>query len=293
MASTLASFSQPTVVLPCGCNQAEGPQPKGARGAGAETPQKSSSKVTLKREARTKKWDRITKQIEQLGTARRGATRHGCDHNCKQEGTTCRSSKAERTARDSQLGIHGLATAASANKHSGQQSRAGSQGQPAGRRDLAATTSTDSTRDSPLGDATRVGQQHSNRGQPNRGDATLTPAIRGLAATQLHMENHGDNQDLDIEEIIKAAREAAATHSKDWILKQIRGDGASEVPTQEGHTGDRPSGAPGIRRSHRARQRSGRGTQAGGQKGDKKEAGELPEAGTPGPSKQAKVNNGD
>ncbi|KAJ1207484.1 hypothetical protein NDU88_002875 [Pleurodeles waltl] len=65
-------------------------------------------------------------------------------------------------------------------------------------------------------------------------------AIQGPAAIQHNMENHSDDQELEIEEIIKAAREVGVTHSKDWILKQIRGDGASEVPTQEEDTGDRP-----------------------------------------------------
>ncbi|KAJ1209658.1 hypothetical protein NDU88_005031 [Pleurodeles waltl] len=140
---------------------------------------------------------------------------------------------------------------------------------------------------------TCVEQQNSNRGQPNPGDATLTPASRGLAATQLNMENHGNNQEHDIEEIIKAAREAAATHSKDWILKQIRGDGASEVPTQEGHTGDRPSDAardeeePPCEAKKRQRNAS-----RWDKKGDK-EADELSEAGAPGPSKIAKMNNGE
>ncbi|KAJ1107113.1 hypothetical protein NDU88_004509 [Pleurodeles waltl] len=54
------------------------------------------------------------------------------------------------------------------------------------------------------------------------------------------MENQGINQDFDLEEIIKAARESASTRSKDWILKQIRGGGTNEVPTQEEHIEDGP-----------------------------------------------------
>ncbi|KAJ1126389.1 hypothetical protein NDU88_004797 [Pleurodeles waltl] len=129
-------------------------------------------------------------------------------------------------------------------------------------------------------------------GQPSRGNATLTTASQGPAATQLNMENHGDNQELDIEEIIKAAREAAVTHSKDWILKQIRGDGASEVPTQEEHTGDRQSDAARNEEEPPSKSKKRQGNASrGARKGDKKEADKLPEAGAPGPSKRAKANN--
>ncbi|KAJ1112658.1 hypothetical protein NDU88_000919 [Pleurodeles waltl] len=106
------------------------------------------------------------------------------------------------------------------------------------------------------------------------------------------MENQGDNQEIDIDENIKAAREAATTHSKEWIVKQIWGDGASEVPTQEGQTGDRPSGAARdeVEPQSEAKKRQ-RNASRGLKKGDKKEAGKLTESGTPGPSKRAKVNN--
>ncbi|KAJ1093773.1 hypothetical protein NDU88_006865 [Pleurodeles waltl] len=104
------------------------------------------------------------------------------------------------------------------------------------------------------------------------------------------MENYGNNQDLDIEKIIKAAREAAAKHSKDWILKQIRGDGASEVPTEEEHTGDRPSVAARDEEEplseSKKRQRN---ASRGDKKGDKQEAGELPEGWAPGPSEQRRI----
>ncbi|KAJ1129491.1 hypothetical protein NDU88_007859 [Pleurodeles waltl] len=56
------------------------------------------------------------------------------------------------------------------------------------------------------------------------------------------MKNHGANLELDIEEIIKAAREAAITHSKDRTLKQIRGLGTVEGQTQEEHDSDKTSG---------------------------------------------------
>ncbi|KAJ1198950.1 hypothetical protein NDU88_002788 [Pleurodeles waltl] len=47
------------------------------------------------------------------------------------------------------------------------------------------------------------------------------------------MEITEANGGLDLEEIIKAAREAATTRSKDWILKQIRGAGSSKKETEE------------------------------------------------------------
>ncbi|KAJ1083991.1 hypothetical protein NDU88_004146 [Pleurodeles waltl] len=42
------------------------------------------------------------------------------------------------------------------------------------------------------------------------------------------MEITEANGELDIEEIIKTAREAATTSSRDWILKQIKGAGSDE-----------------------------------------------------------------
>ncbi|KAJ1159625.1 hypothetical protein NDU88_000131 [Pleurodeles waltl] len=184
--------------------------------------------------------DQELKKLSGLGQPV-GATQPGCNHNYKQGGSTQGAAKAEVGSQGQPIG----ATQPGRN-HKGKQAqeqhiRAGSQGQPTGRRNLAATTSTDSTGDSPGGDVARVEQQNSNRGQPSQGDTTLTMAIQGPAATQLNMESHSNNQELDIEEIIKAARESLETHSKDWILKQIREDGASEVPTQEEHTGDKPS----------------------------------------------------
>ncbi|KAJ1172147.1 hypothetical protein NDU88_003997 [Pleurodeles waltl] len=74
-----------------------------------------------------------------------------------------------------------------------------------------------------------------------------------LALAQVNMENHVTNLELDIEEIIKAARVPATTHSKDWILKQIRGLGAVEGQTQEEHNSDRPSALPKMMKSHLAR----------------------------------------
>ncbi|KAJ1084577.1 hypothetical protein NDU88_004723 [Pleurodeles waltl] len=58
-----------------------------------------------------------------------------------------------------------------------------------------------------------------------------------LADQQGAMENSGAMADLDIEEIIKAAREAATTRSKDWILKQIKGVGTEGGSAQEERNG--------------------------------------------------------
>ncbi|KAJ1116091.1 hypothetical protein NDU88_004310 [Pleurodeles waltl] len=103
------------------------------------------------------------------------------------------------------------------------------------------------------------------------------------------MENHGKSQELDIKEIIKAAREAM--HNKDWILKQISGDQAGEVPAQEGHNGDRASVSTRDEEEpqNEAKKRQ-RNANRGAKKGGKKEADELPEAG---PSKRAKAKTGE
>ncbi|KAJ1171035.1 hypothetical protein NDU88_002906 [Pleurodeles waltl] len=84
------------------------------------------------------------------------------------------------------------------------------------------------TGDSPLGDTTRVEHKAATRDSP----VGVTRPCE-LAWQQGAMENSGAIVELDIEEIIKAAREAATTRSKDWNLKQIKGLGADEGKTQE------------------------------------------------------------
>ncbi|KAJ1091558.1 hypothetical protein NDU88_004677 [Pleurodeles waltl] len=86
---------------------------------------------------------------------------------------------------------------------------------------------------------------------------------------------------------MKAAREAAAMHNKDWILKKIRGDGIDDGPIQEEHTGNRPCST--ARDEEKPPSESKKQNSS---KGGKKEAGELPEAGAPGPSMRAQANNG-
>ncbi|KAJ1179025.1 hypothetical protein NDU88_004264 [Pleurodeles waltl] len=98
------------------------------------------------------------------------------------------------------------------------------------------------------------------------------------------MEIHGENKELDIEEIIKAATEAAAKHSKEWILKRIGGDRASEVPAQEGRSNDRASVST---RDEEEPQNEAKKQQRNTSRGAKKEAG------SPGPSKRAKANTGE
>ncbi|KAJ1135208.1 hypothetical protein NDU88_001653 [Pleurodeles waltl] len=111
-----------------------------------------------------------------------------------------------------------------------------------------------------------------------------------LALAQVNMENHSANLELDIEKIIKAAREAALKHSKDWILKQIRELEAIEGQTQEEHNSGRTSGASKddeeLPSEVKERQRN---ASRGAKKGDKRDAGDLPEARAPGPSKRAKA----
>ncbi|KAJ1215543.1 hypothetical protein NDU88_003151 [Pleurodeles waltl] len=96
-------------------------------------------------------------------------------------------------------------------------------------------------------------------------------------------KHHGD----------QAAREAATTHSKDWILKQIRGAGSSEKETQEVQgdcSATNPAGSEVTPPETKKRQRN---TSRGAERGDKKETGERVEAATPGPSKKAKTSNGE
>ncbi|KAJ1156205.1 hypothetical protein NDU88_008929 [Pleurodeles waltl] len=105
------------------------------------------------------------------------------------------------------------------------------------------------------------------------------------------MEIAEANGGLDLEEIIKAAREAATTRSKDWILKQIRGAGSSEKETQEVHgdgSATNPAGSEVTPPETKKRQRN---TSRGAKKRDKKETGEPAEAATPGPSKKANTSN--
>ncbi|KAJ1172183.1 hypothetical protein NDU88_004033 [Pleurodeles waltl] len=55
------------------------------------------------------------------------------------------------------------------------------------------------------------------------------------------MEDRGSIQQIDLQEILKGAREVASTHSKEWILRQIREERAGkrpseEAPNDEGHS---------------------------------------------------------
>ncbi|KAJ1205388.1 hypothetical protein NDU88_000823 [Pleurodeles waltl] len=108
------------------------------------------------------------------------------------------------------------------------------------------------------------------------------------------MENSGEIMELDIEEIIKAAREAATTRSKDWILKQIKGLGTNKGKTQEERNDNGANGAAleSEEPQTEAKKRQ-RNTSRSTKKGDKREAGHPREAATPGSSKKAKVNNGE
>ncbi|KAJ1172321.1 hypothetical protein NDU88_004168 [Pleurodeles waltl] len=53
------------------------------------------------------------------------------------------------------------------------------------------------------------------------------------------MDSQTTSQQSDLEEILKAARKAAATKNKDWVLRKIMGEGASKreehnEPSDEG-----------------------------------------------------------
>ncbi|KAJ1150373.1 hypothetical protein NDU88_003167 [Pleurodeles waltl] len=107
------------------------------------------------------------------------------------------------------------------------------------------------------------------------------------------MEN-GPMVELDIEEIIKAAREAATTRSKDWILKQIKGISTEGGMAQDERNDNATGGAApeGEEPQAEAKKRQ-RNTSRSTKKGDKREAADHTEAATPGPSKRAKANNGE
>ncbi|KAJ1171244.1 hypothetical protein NDU88_003114 [Pleurodeles waltl] len=101
------------------------------------------------------------------------------------------------------------------------------------------------------------------------------------------MENLRANLELAKEEIIKAAREAATMCSKYWILKQIIGSGPERDSDRASGTAQDSEEPPN---KSKKRQRN---TSRGVKKGDKRDAGNLPETGTPGPRKKAKVHNGE
>ncbi|KAJ1146057.1 hypothetical protein NDU88_012339 [Pleurodeles waltl] len=107
------------------------------------------------------------------------------------------------------------------------------------------------------------------------------------------MEITEANGGLDLEEIIKAAREAATTRSKDWILKQIRGAGSSEKETEEVLGDINATNAAESEVTPPETKKRQRNTSRGAKKGDKKDTGEPAESATPGPSKKAKTSNGE
>ncbi|KAJ1187955.1 hypothetical protein NDU88_004720 [Pleurodeles waltl] len=106
------------------------------------------------------------------------------------------------------------------------------------------------------------------------------------------MEIAEANGELDIEEIIKGAREAATTHSKDWILKQIKGAGSDEKKTREEHEDSSTTGTTGSEVTPPEAKKRQRNTSRGTKKGERRETGEPTESATPGPSKKAKTSNG-
>ncbi|KAJ1084509.1 hypothetical protein NDU88_004656 [Pleurodeles waltl] len=65
--------------------------------------------------------------------------------------------------------------------------------------------------------------------------------------------------ELDIEEIIKAAREAATTRSKDWILKQIKGIGTEGGMAQDERNDNAAGGAAQHEQEHEKRRQEGSG----------------------------------
>ncbi|KAJ1130332.1 hypothetical protein NDU88_008685 [Pleurodeles waltl] len=107
------------------------------------------------------------------------------------------------------------------------------------------------------------------------------------------MEKQGTMQEINLKEIIRAAREAASMHGKEWIQKQI-GGGASKWPPHEERMKEGPSEAARdqleLAKWPKEQQRN---TSRGGRKGDKKETGGPLPAVVPGPIKRAKATNGE
>ncbi|KAJ1144094.1 hypothetical protein NDU88_010396 [Pleurodeles waltl] len=107
------------------------------------------------------------------------------------------------------------------------------------------------------------------------------------------MEN-GPMVELDIEEILKAAREVATTRSKDWILKHIKGIGTEGGMAQDERNDNAAGGsAPEGEEPQAEAKKQQHNTSRSTKKGDKREAADHSEAATPGPSKRAKANNGE
>ncbi|KAJ1152467.1 hypothetical protein NDU88_005242 [Pleurodeles waltl] len=107
------------------------------------------------------------------------------------------------------------------------------------------------------------------------------------------MERVETNGELDLEEIIKAPREAATTRSKDWILKQIKGAGTGEEDLREVRGDSSATKAAGSDTTPPEPKKRQRNASRGARKGDRKETGEPTETATPGPSKKAKTSNGE
>ncbi|KAJ1116835.1 hypothetical protein NDU88_005040 [Pleurodeles waltl] len=107
------------------------------------------------------------------------------------------------------------------------------------------------------------------------------------------MEIMETNGELDLVEIIKAAREAATTRSKDWILKQIRGAGAGDEESSTARGSSSTTNAAGSGITPPEPKKRQRNASRGARKGDRRETGEPADAATPGPSKKAKTSNGE
>ncbi|KAJ1174166.1 hypothetical protein NDU88_005989 [Pleurodeles waltl] len=103
------------------------------------------------------------------------------------------------------------------------------------------------------------------------------------------------SQQSVLEEILKAAREAAAMQNKDWLLRQISGQGASKraeqnVPSDEASAEFTREETDAMEEPKNWQQN----VSGNSKKGDKKNAGgATPAIGVPALSKRAKVNNGE
>ncbi|KAJ1160978.1 hypothetical protein NDU88_001467 [Pleurodeles waltl] len=105
------------------------------------------------------------------------------------------------------------------------------------------------------------------------------------------MEDRGSIQQINLEEILKAAREAASTDTEEWILRQIRGEGTGDRPSQEAlnKEGDGKTTREkmeAVEEPKTWQQNANRCSK----KADKKDAEEPLAAGIPAPSKRARAN---
>ncbi|KAJ1117596.1 hypothetical protein NDU88_005793 [Pleurodeles waltl] len=71
-------------------------------------------------------------------------------------------------------------------------------------------------------------------------DPTALVTRKARVSQTINLEEQGSSKQLDLDEILKAAREAAATHGEEWLLRQLKGEGTGDCPAPDtpGDAGD-------------------------------------------------------